>query len=128
MASMLCGLYIKAVSGFLRMYNILLYMLPSIAPVRLVDEQHGNKGRVEVYMDGSWATVCGQNLDIDTADVLCKYMDFKSAIEVMKQSASQGSGRVLSVNCKGTSLKEDCIIKSSDCSHDWDASLVCQCM
>ena len=119
---------IKAVSDLLRMYDTVLYMLPSIAPVRLVNRQHGNEGRVEVYMDGSWATVCGQNLDVDTADVLCKYMDFKSAIEVKKQSASQGSGKVLSVDCKGKSLKEDCTIKPSDCSHDWDASLVCQCM
>lgn len=105
-----------------------MLLLPFIAPVRLVDGQYGNEGRVEVYKDGVWATVCGESLDLYTANVLCEYMDFKSATEVIKQSASQGSGSVLSVNCKGKSLVDNCTIKPSDCSHEWDARLVCQCM
>lgn len=104
-----------------------MLLLPFVAPVRLVDGRRANEGRVEIYINGSWATVCGESLDLHTANVLCESMDFRSAIEVVKQSASQGNGSVLSVNCEGKSWKDNCIIKPSDCSHKWDASLVCQC-
>lgn len=102
-------------------------VLPFIASVRLVDGEHDNEGRVEVYVDGAWATVCGQSLDYDTANVLCQYMDFSSAIEVTKQSTLQGNGSVLDVTCKGSFLKENCAMIYSNCSHEWDAGLVCEC-
>ena len=83
---------------------------------------------MEVYIDGTWATVCGLYMDFDTANVLCLHMDFSSAIEITKQPTLQGNGSVLDVTCsKGSFLKENCTMKRSDCSHEWDAGLVCQC-
>lgn len=53
------------------MYNV--YQLPfSSVDVRLVDGSTEYEGRVEVYRDGSWGTVCGSNFDENDANFVCR--------------------------------------------------------
>lgn len=59
--------------------------------VRLVNGQSLNEGRVEVYHDGLWGTVCDDSWDTVDADVVCKQLGFESA-ELRFHSAQYGEG------------------------------------
>lgn len=88
-------------------------------------------GRVEVYLNGQWGTVCDDDWDIDDANVVCRNIGFKGALSAPKSAAfGEGKGPIHldSVKCAGDehSLLA-CEYKSNpDCEHHEDASVVCQ--
>ncbi|KAL3889042.1 hypothetical protein ACJMK2_001400, partial [Sinanodonta woodiana] len=42
--------------------------------VRLVDGQTQYEGRVEIYYNGSWGTICDDNWDDNAAAVVCRML------------------------------------------------------
>ncbi len=100
--------------------------------VRLVNGNNPCAGRVEVYNDGRWGTVCHYDWDIDDAAVVCRELDCGTAVKATNNANfGQGSGPISMayVKCSGseTALK-DC---SSDsryiqlCNHDQDSGVIC---
>ncbi|XP_062373457.1 scavenger receptor cysteine-rich type 1 protein M130-like [Sardina pilchardus] len=91
--------------------------------VRLVDGPSRCSGRVEVYHDGEWGTVCGAYWDnFDTA-VVCKEVGCGDAVDSLRDAHfGEGAGRVLmaEVGCVGweTRLK--------NCSHKGLDEHTCQ--
>ena len=91
-----------------------------------------NFGRVEVYHDGQWGTVCGDDWDIVDANVVCRQLGFqKVASSSGNAKYGEGPGRILmdKVGCKGSeaSLLE-CAHEGwgqHDCVHSKDASVEC---
>ena len=47
------------------------------AEFRLVDGSRSNNGRIEVFFNGMWGTVCDDNFDQYAATVACKYFGFR---------------------------------------------------
>ena len=98
--------------------------------VRLVGGS-SNAGRVEVYYEGIWGAVCGNDWDIDDAHVVCTQLGFRYAIDAY-QSARYGqrTGPILlgSVGCFGhESSLFSCKhsgVGSQKCYHS-DASVRC---
>uniref|UniRef100_A0A8C7PKY5 SRCR domain-containing protein n=1 Tax=Oncorhynchus mykiss TaxID=8022 RepID=A0A8C7PKY5_ONCMY len=98
--------------------------------VRLVDGPNRCSGRVEVYQDGSWGTVCDDNWAVLDAQVVCRELSCGPATEAPHQAHfGEGSGSILldDVACMGSegSLLECSSggIGNHDCGHDEDESL-----
>ncbi|KAL9961267.1 hypothetical protein ACROYT_G030176 [Oculina patagonica] len=107
------------------------YYITVKALVRLVNGG-ANYGRVEVYHNGQWGTVCDDDWDINDANVVCKQLGFPSASSAPQVAAyGQGSDPIWmdNVNCQGgEALLFDCAHTGwgiHNCGHHEDASVVC---
>ncbi|XP_038069875.1 deleted in malignant brain tumors 1 protein-like [Patiria miniata] len=99
--------------------------------VRLVQGHLITRGRVEVYMNGSWATVCGNDWDMNDAIVVCQQLGFGMAASAPGGAYfGEGKGRILDVDCTGLeSNLSGCSVtfnNVSSCNHSQDAGVVCQ--
>ena len=102
--------------------------------MRLANGSSPFEGRVEVFYQGVWGTVCDHLWDLDDAKVVCRQLGYGPAVAAPEEATfGEGKGIIwLSrVRCQGN---ENSI---SNCSHDdWgdtfgctdhgdDASVIC---
>ncbi|XP_067848191.1 HHIP-like protein 1 [Heptranchias perlo] len=106
---------------------------PLNGAVRLVDE-HGrtDRGRVEIYINGVWGTVCDDLWDSRSAAVVCRQLGFPFAIKAYRRAEfGQGSGPILldDVECEGNERSllqcRHSDVGTTNCSHQEDAGVVC---
>ena len=100
--------------------------------VRLVNGPTNHEGRVEVYHNGVWGTVCGDGWDWHNAQVVCRELDLGYAVNASSNAFyGQGSGQIWldDVNCVGTELNiAQCSHRgwgTHNCNHGRDASVEC---
>ncbi|XP_010137537.1 PREDICTED: deleted in malignant brain tumors 1 protein-like, partial [Buceros rhinoceros silvestris] len=89
-------------------------------------------GRVEVYHNGSWGTVCDDGWELASAKVVCRMMGCGEALVALTEAQyGQGSGNIFldDVQCRGDEDNLwDCAhrgIAVHDCHHEEDASVIC---
>ncbi|XP_063963691.1 lysyl oxidase homolog 2A-like [Lytechinus pictus] len=101
---------------------------------RLSAGRHPWEGRVEVSMHGGpWGTVCDDGFNMNAANVVCKMVGYKKAVQYYFGSSEfgRGSGRILldEVECVGNEknllLCEHNPIGVTDCSHSEDVGIRC---
>ncbi|XP_065520817.1 soluble scavenger receptor cysteine-rich domain-containing protein SSC5D-like isoform X2 [Lathamus discolor] len=102
------------------------------APVRLAQGPHGCAGRVEVFHEHQWGTVCDDHWDLWDAAVVCRELGCGPARSALGAGHfGMGSGPVWldEVNCTGTEVAlSSCRSKGwgkSNCNHGEDAGVVC---
>lgn len=59
--------------------------------IRLAGGQEYSEGRVEIFHDGVWGTICDDGWDINDAHVVCRQLRFPGAAEA-PGSAAFGAG------------------------------------
>ncbi|XP_046547672.1 low-density lipoprotein receptor-related protein 5-like [Haliotis rubra] len=93
-------------------------------------------GRVDVYANGEWGTICDDHWDNKDASVVCSMLGYnrENALATSNVQVSSGSGLIYmdEVNCTGT---ETHIVQCGfteenwavhDCSHQEDAGITCE--
>ena len=69
-----------------------VFILVPEPTVRLVDGYGPDEGRVEVFHDGEWGTVCDDGWTIHDADVVCRQLGYARAVAA-PDFGTFGSGR-----------------------------------
>eukprot|EP01084_Bolivina_argentea_P252658 424134_1 len=102
--------------------------------VRLVDGLGGNEGRLEVYYNDEWGTVCGHSFDKTDAQIVCKQLGFIGGGDVLSpKQVTDGTGTIIvsNVECKGyeSSLTECSAVWGNVgqdiCTHEDDVGIRC---
>ena len=103
-----------------------------LTTVYLVNGPTKYEGRVEVYHNGEWGTVCDDFWDLNDAQVVCRQLGFGPAIAALERAHyGPGSGQIWldNVDCTGTELTiGDCSHNEwgyNDCEHTEDAGVQC---
>ncbi len=103
-----------------------------VSPVIRLMDGGVNYGRVEIYENGQWGTVCDDTWDMTDANVTCRQLGFSGADSAPKRAAyGNGRGPVLRhhINCIGTEASLlDCPNEQygiGHCGHSEDSSVVC---
>uniref|UniRef100_A0A673NLZ9 SRCR domain-containing protein n=1 Tax=Sinocyclocheilus rhinocerous TaxID=307959 RepID=A0A673NLZ9_9TELE len=128
MLKVLCGTieFNKEPLIFLQTYGTF-----NLATLRLQGGSGTCSGRVEIFHDRQWGTVCDDDWNVLGGDVICKQMGCGSALSVNGGSAfGKGSGTAWMYNtaCTGTeiSLKRCLSGYQKKSSHNNDAGVVCR--
>ena len=100
-------------------------------PMRLVNGVNKSEGRVEIYWQNQWSTVCDDLWDDNDASVVCKQLGYSGGSVRNNAFYGEGVGIILldDVECIGNeSHLFNCkhhTIEESDCGHEEDAGVTC---
>ena len=89
-------------------------------------------GRLEVYHDGQWGTICDDRWDINDARVACRQLGYRNTLGALQGvQVPSGSGQIWldEVDCNGTEQNlSSCLNRrwgSHNCLHSEDAGVKC---
>ena len=104
----------------------------SFIELRLVGGSLNGEGRVEIFHNGIWGTVCDDYWDMNDARVVCRQLGFPDAVSAPGSAHfGAGSGPIWldNVGCSGS---ESSIVNcprsgwgAHNCNHNKDASVIC---
>ncbi|XP_063448443.1 neurotrypsin-like [Mytilus trossulus] len=101
--------------------------------VKLVDGTKPSNGRIEIFHNGEWGTVCDTSFNAAHATVICRMLGYNNSdASILKTPViSQGKGKIFfeNINCLGQEMDiEDCTFsnwENSHCNHANDIGIDC---
>ena len=101
-------------------------------PVRLVGGSTANEGRVEVYYNNAWGTVCDDDWDQTDSNVVCQQLGYAGADRFYSNAFyGQGTGNIWMDNVRCSST-DTCLgycnfngFGNHNCDHSEDVSVIC---
>ena len=104
-----------------------------VSGIRLVGGFGPHEGRVEVYQNDTWGTVCTDDWNMQDATVICHQLGYINATAVLGSTRfGAGSGPTLftELACIGNeSIITEChhlLTGVHNCSHSEDVGVVCE--
>ena len=93
-----------------------------------------NQGRVEIFLNGEWGTVCDDKFDLNAGNVVCRQLGFDHAIQFYPRSRHFGQGygpiHLDDVMCQGYEesimLCHHLDVGVHNCHHDEDVGVLCE--
>ena len=100
--------------------------------LRLANGNRKSEGRVEIFYNGTWGTVCDDSWDLRDAVVVCRQLGYPSALTAIRRASfGPGIGTIWldDVECRGSESSIDMCQHNGwgdhNCVHGEDASVVC---
>ncbi|XP_051021519.1 neurotrypsin [Acomys russatus] len=108
------------------------HRLSSGFPIRLMDGENKKEGRVEVFVNGQWGTICDDGWTDKHAAVICRQLGYKGPARARTMAYfGEGKGPIHMDNVKCTGNEKtlaDCVkqdIGRHNCRHSEDAGVIC---
>ena len=87
-------------------------------PMRLVDGTNDTNGRLEVFHQGAWGTVCGESLSLTSLRLICRKLGYSAGAQLAPGSFPEGAGRIWLSNIT-------CDMEGTSCAHLLQALCLC---
>ncbi|XP_020863899.1 neurotrypsin isoform X1 [Phascolarctos cinereus] len=101
-------------------------------PIRLMDGENKKEGRVEIFVNGQWGTICDDGWTDKDAVVVCRQLGYRGPARARTMAYfGEGKGPIHADNVKCTGSERnlaDCIkqdIGRHNCRHSEDAGVIC---
>ena len=124
-------MYHKIMYVCMQQAHMILFMFNLALPIRLADGNSPYSGRVEIYRNGVWGTVCDDYWTDRTAQIVCQQLGFGSRSVSVDFGVPAGTGPILmdDVNCtNGQTNLLACShngFGNHNCSHMEDVGVRC---
>ena len=113
-------------------YNLICVFV-MVSDIQLVGGSGPHEGRVEVYHNGTWGTVCDDDWELQDATVVCRQLGYVNATATHGSTRfGAGSGPILfsELTCTGNeSIITEChhlLTGVHNCTHSEDVGVVCE--
>ena len=115
------------------MTYIVICVFVTVSDIRLVGGSGSHEGRVEVYHNGTWGTVCDDDWNLQDATAVCRQLGYFNATAALGSTMfGAGSGPILfsELACIGNeSIITEChhlLTGVHNCTHSEDVGVVCE--
>ena len=102
-----------------------------VAPVRLSNGDNGRSGRVEMYINGQWGTVCDDGWDAGSSAVVCRQLGLGSAGILRRYNTVPTIFPIIldEVRCDGNEANilacPHLRLNKHNCNHGEDVGVIC---
>ena len=97
--------------------------------IRLLNGQNENEGRVHILYNNIWGTICSHSFTLESANVVCRELGYRGALEVSSFGAGTGQIWLDELQCIGNETSvEQCShlgFAIHNCFHSDDVGVKC---